>query len=71
MSDALAAEALGLLATVAPFNALPADELSRIAAVVEEQRCLAGDLIVREGDVGDALYLIADGSTQEIGRAHV
>ena len=69
MSDALAAEALGLLATVAPFNALPADELSRIAAVVEEQRCVAGDLIVREGDVGDALYLIADGSTQVVGRA--
>lgn len=69
MSDALAAEAFELLSGVAPFNALPADELAGIAAVVEERRAAAGDVVVREGDIGDALYLIAEGSLQVVGQA--
>jgi ferredoxin-NADP reductase/CRP-like cAMP-binding protein len=69
MSDALAAEALGLLSALAPFKTLPADELQAIAQAVEEQRFSPGDMIVREGDPGDALYLIAEGSVQVIGRA--
>jgi ferredoxin-NADP reductase/CRP-like cAMP-binding protein len=69
MSDAKAAEALGLLSAIAPFAALPEDQLRGIAAVVEEHRFASGHLIVREGDPGDALYLIAEGAVQVIGRA--
>jgi ferredoxin-NADP reductase/CRP-like cAMP-binding protein len=69
MSDELAAEALRLLSALAPFKTLPGGELRAIAEAVEERRFAPGDLIVREGDPGDALFLIAEGSVQVIGRA--
>ena len=71
MSDtkALADEALLLLKAIAPFDSLPEDELDRIAAGVTEMRVSPGDPIVREGEQGDALYLIASGSVQVVARA--
>ncbi|MCU0608212.1 MAG: cyclic nucleotide-binding domain-containing protein [Chitinispirillaceae bacterium] len=44
------------------FSGVPTRELEAVAAVVEELRFEPGECIVREGDVGDSLYLIREGS---------
>jgi glutaminase len=41
---------------------LSEDELGRLAAVVSEVAYAPGDLIIREGDASDALYMVAAGS---------
>jgi CRP-like cAMP-binding protein len=43
------------------FAALPGEDLARIALLAEEERRGAGEEVFREGDVADALYLVASG----------
>jgi CRP/FNR family cyclic AMP-dependent transcriptional regulator len=43
------------------FASVPTRELEAVALVTEEQTFGAGETIVREGDVGDSLYLIKKG----------
>jgi len=44
------------------FSAVPTRDLEAVAAVAEELRFEPDECIVREGDVGDSLYLIKEGS---------
>jgi CRP-like cAMP-binding protein len=43
------------------FAALPGEDLARIALFADEERRGAGEEVFREGDVADALYLVASG----------
>jgi CRP-like cAMP-binding protein len=43
------------------FSAVPTRELEAVAMVAEELRFEKGECIVKEGDVGDSLYLIKQG----------
>lgn len=62
-------ESLALLHGVPPFDRLPADALQRLAAGITETKALPGQAIVREGDPGDRMYFVADGSVQVLGRS--
>ncbi|HEY3805988.1 MAG TPA: cyclic nucleotide-binding domain-containing protein [Kofleriaceae bacterium] len=50
-----------LLKGIDLFAAVPADELAAIARIAEEVRLDAGEPVIREGELGDALYFVVDG----------
>jgi len=52
-----------LLETVQIFATLPADELARLAAGARESLYAAGESIVREGDAGSSMFVVAHGET--------
>lgn len=56
MSDVAAA-----LAKIDLFSELHPEGIERIAAICAEETYRVGDVIFKEGDVGDKLYLILDG----------
>ena len=51
-----------LLKSVSLFRDIPAEKLSQIAQIAEETQWAAGSVILREGEPGDSLYIIAVGS---------
>jgi ATP/ADP translocase len=53
-----------LLKSVSLFSEIPAEKLSHIAQVAEETHWPAGSVVIREGDAGDALFIVADGSVR-------
>ena len=50
------------LAETTLLKGLDAGQRDQVLAVLREKRLLAGDLVFREGDPGDALYLLTEGS---------
>ena len=54
-------EKVVLLQNVDVFSEVPAEQLTYLASIAEEIDCLAGDVIFRENDPADALYLVLDG----------
>ena len=52
---------LPILRALPVLGAAPADALGAIAATLEAERVEEGDALLREGDAGDTLYLVADG----------
>ena len=46
------------------FRALPGEELAQIAEIAEEQPFAFGDQVFTEGEPGDALYLIVEGTVK-------
>lgn len=62
-------EALGLLQGAPPFDTLPPDALATLAAAAAEIKAVPGQAIVREGESGDRMYVVAAGSVQVIGKA--
>ena len=52
------------LKSVDLFRALPGEELATIAEIAEEQPFAAGDQIFAEGEPGDALYLVVEGTVK-------
>jgi CRP/FNR family transcriptional regulator, cyclic AMP receptor protein len=53
-----------LLKSVSLFQDIPAEKLARVAAIAEERNVPAGTLILREGDVGESLYVVVSGSVR-------
>jgi ATP/ADP translocase/HEAT repeat protein len=53
-----------LLKSVSLFSEIPAEKLSHIAQVAEETHWPAGSVVLREGDPGDALFIVADGAVR-------
>lgn len=49
------------LKSVSLFKKIPAEIISRIAMIAEEVSVLQGDVIFKEGDDGDAMYVIVEG----------
>jgi hypothetical protein len=62
MASLTTIEKMMLIRQVPIFADLAADDLEELAAVVEERRIDAGKDVFREGDPGDAVYLIVKGS---------
>ena len=46
------------------FRGLPSEELAQIAEIAEEQPMGKGDPVFTEGEPGDALYLVVEGSVK-------
>lgn len=46
------------------FKGIPSEELSHIAQIAEEVEYGPGEAVVREGESGDAMYLIVDGAVR-------
>lgn len=67
-------ERLNLLAGVSAFGALPSETLEQLASLVQVERFEAGARVVKEGEVGDRLYIIARGHAEawtQAGDRHV
>ncbi len=52
------------LASVPLFRHLDAECLARLAQLLEAQEFEAGDVVMHEYDVGDAMYIVGDGSVR-------
>lgn len=50
-----------LVEQVPIFSAILVKDLMAMALIIEEKRCSDQELVVREGEPGDALYLVVDG----------
>ena len=50
-----------ILGEVELFDGLSDDDLEQVAAICKERLIPRGDLLVREGDAGDELFIITDG----------
>lgn len=57
-------EKMMLIRQVPIFSELAADDLEELALIVEERRIEPGKDVFREGDPGDAVYLIVKGSVR-------
>ena len=51
---------LDILKKIALFEGLEDSDLSKIGQVVKERLCPKGTVLFKEGDIGDAFYLIKD-----------
>ena len=51
------------------FTGLSDPDLERLAATVETQNLAAGDLLIREGDPGDAMFVVVSGELEVTKRA--
>jgi hypothetical protein len=61
MASLTTIEKMMLLRQVPIFADLAADDLEELATIVEERRVDAGKVLFKEGDPGDAVYLIVKG----------
>jgi ATP/ADP translocase len=53
-----------LLKSVSLFQGIPAEKLSRVAAIAEEKSVPEGTVILREGEFGESLFVVAGGSVR-------
>ena len=52
------------LQAIGPFVGLPADRLRAVAQAAEVVRFGAGEVIVRQGEPGDAVYALSEGTAE-------
>jgi hypothetical protein len=64
MASLTVIEKMMLIRQVPIFAELDADDLEELASIVEERRIDSGKDVFREGDTGDAVYLIVKGSVR-------
>ena len=64
MASLTVIEKMMLLRQVPIFAELDADDLEELASVVEERRVDTNGVLFREGDTGDAVYLIVKGTVR-------
>lgn len=60
----MATDVIAALGKVDLFSGIRPEGLERIAAICSEQSFRLADVVFREGDVGDKLYLILDGKVR-------
>ena len=53
------------------FKTIAGEELSHIAQITDELECAPSQVIFKEGDQGDAMYLIVDGKVKVHSGDHV
>lgn len=51
-----------LLKSVTMFQNIPAEKLSRIAAIAEEREVADGKVLMREGEIGESLFVVISGA---------
>ncbi|HET9878162.1 MAG TPA: ATP-binding protein [Candidatus Limnocylindria bacterium] len=66
MTDRPTAATVEALRASALFADLPEDDLERLAGMVESVRLEAGEALLREGEPGDALYVVASGELEVV-----
>lgn len=54
------------LSQVELFEGLDADELDRIATICEERSLQSGDVVTKQGEAGDELFVIWDGLVEVV-----
>ncbi|MBN1600612.1 MAG: cyclic nucleotide-binding domain-containing protein [Chitinispirillaceae bacterium] len=65
MSDSISIlENILVLKKSALFSMVSTSDLRAVAAVITEMKYNAGELIIKEKDIGDSMYLIRSGSVQ-------
>jgi CRP/FNR family cyclic AMP-dependent transcriptional regulator len=64
MASLTVIEKMMLIRQVPIFAELDADDLEELASVVEERRVDTNGVLFREGDTGDAVYLIVKGTVR-------
>lgn len=64
------ADKLNFLQRVSIFAGLPVPALANLSAVVEELDCEADEMIFNKGDLGESLYIIAEGQVRVHDGAH-
>jgi signal transduction histidine kinase len=52
------------------FAGLPEEDLKRLCDMAKTESLLAGDVLMEEGSLGDALYVILDGTVEVTKRSH-
>src|SRR5512139_2728345 len=55
---------LNLLARIPFFTALPSNELDRLVTELDVVNLKSGDILFREGDPGEHLYVVVDGELE-------
>lgn len=55
-------ERVALLRTVDFFSGVPGHVLAALARHADEVEVAAGEVLLREGEIGDSLYVVADGA---------
>ena len=55
---------VNLLARIPLFTALPPDELDRLVAELDVVNLNSGDILFREGDPGEHLYVVVSGELE-------
>ncbi len=54
------------------FSQIPGEDLARVAHIAEEIDFEDGDVLMREGELGDSMYLLVDGAVSVIqGSQHI
>ena len=53
-----------LLSTLSYFHEIPDEELQRILGLLKLKTVMAQEIIIKQGDIGDALFLIARGKVE-------
>ncbi|MBN9085654.1 MAG: cyclic nucleotide-binding domain-containing protein [Reyranella sp.] len=59
-------EKLGLLSQCSLLRHLPAEQIEPLLDRVQERNIAAGEVVFREGDRGDALYIVARGTVEVV-----
>jgi CRP-like cAMP-binding protein len=54
------------LSRAALFSGLAREDLARIAAKIEEKKFSVGEIIVKQGEAGDALYVVHTGAVEVV-----
>lgn len=49
------------LKSVPLFREIPGEDLAQIAAIADELEFSEGDVVVKEGDIGEAMFIILEG----------
>lgn len=60
----LTIEKVLILKSVKVFSSVPEAQLVDLATIVESVEFEAGELIVRQGDLGNSMYIVADGKVR-------
>lgn len=57
-------EKIILLKSVSLFSNIPVEKLGKIAGIAQEMRFAAGEVVMRAGEFGDSLFIVADGTVR-------
>lgn len=68
--DLVPVERIDLLQSVAMFAPLPALPLERLAARLSPQTAEPGQVVIRQGDPGEVVYVIAEGTVEVVHDGH-
>ena len=59
-----------LVAKVPFFTRLHANEIAEVAALLKVYRAVKGEVLVREGDMGECMYFLVNGQAEVLGRGN-